>query len=250
VIITAERPGEQPCWSEPWTRFSARTGPAAAAVTVKSATRNPREPRIVERAVSGGEQVPIGVPAGHVTARVEPLPTRPGGRVRADEQDRGSTDMPSPGLRDIPPGRPDEALPADHLPARTGPAVKNGFKLGAAHDIPRQSPDSDLLGIRAPRIYPPQRRCHRPTGSRRAGKNHSAEGRVPASQATSYPGPRRMRPPHRTTEGRPFCWPCEGRCLRWCPGWRGGWVAGGCGGARGRWRPARRLSAHRRRLEG
>jgi hypothetical protein len=26
VIITAGRPGEQPCWSEPWTRFSARTG--------------------------------------------------------------------------------------------------------------------------------------------------------------------------------------------------------------------------------
>jgi DNA-binding GntR family transcriptional regulator len=27
VIITAGRPGGQPCWSEPWTRFSARTGP-------------------------------------------------------------------------------------------------------------------------------------------------------------------------------------------------------------------------------
>ena len=26
MIITAGRPGEQPCWSEPWTRFSARTG--------------------------------------------------------------------------------------------------------------------------------------------------------------------------------------------------------------------------------
>ena len=26
MIITLERPGEQPCWSEPWTRFSARTG--------------------------------------------------------------------------------------------------------------------------------------------------------------------------------------------------------------------------------
>jgi integrase len=26
VIITAGRPGEQPCWSEPWTKFSARTG--------------------------------------------------------------------------------------------------------------------------------------------------------------------------------------------------------------------------------
>jgi len=26
VIITAGAPGEQLCWSEPWTRFSARTG--------------------------------------------------------------------------------------------------------------------------------------------------------------------------------------------------------------------------------
>ena len=25
MIITAGRPGEQPCWSEPWTTFSART---------------------------------------------------------------------------------------------------------------------------------------------------------------------------------------------------------------------------------
>lgn len=65
--------------------------------------------------------------------------------------------MPSPGLRDMPPGRPDQALPADHLPARAGPAVKNGFKLGAAHDIPRHSPDSDLFGLRASYIYPLQR---------------------------------------------------------------------------------------------
>ena len=26
MIITARQPEEQPCWSEPWTRFPARTG--------------------------------------------------------------------------------------------------------------------------------------------------------------------------------------------------------------------------------
>ncbi len=41
MIITAGRPGEQPRWSEPWTRFSARTrsrtakGPVAADAGLK-----------------------------------------------------------------------------------------------------------------------------------------------------------------------------------------------------------------------
>ena len=34
MIISAGRPGEQPCWSEPWTTFSARTGLVAGLAAI------------------------------------------------------------------------------------------------------------------------------------------------------------------------------------------------------------------------
>lgn len=114
---------------------------AALPVAVVLAVGDTRELQIIEGAISGGEQILIRVPPGHVTAPVERFLAFPGRGVRADKQNPGRSDVASPRLWHIPPAAPAEALPADYLAAEAGLAVKDGFEFLAPGDILGQSPD-------------------------------------------------------------------------------------------------------------
>jgi hypothetical protein len=66
VIMTGEVPGEQLCWSEPWMRFSARTGPGGRPGATQIVQRGRPSPG--HRHIGIGLGKPVGTvtgPAGH-----------------------------------------------------------------------------------------------------------------------------------------------------------------------------------------
>src|ERR1039457_2951405 len=134
MIITGRAPGEQTCWSEPWTGFSARTGLARSADLWASDHRGP-----VADGTAEGEAAATCVAHGHdgVGAQLLSLP----GDIAADRQaPKGATGL----------DQPEHSL--DHLAGdRLGgghqhwprPFVRYGEHLGTSECSQRERDDKN-----------------------------------------------------------------------------------------------------------
>src|ERR1022692_3162523 len=155
MIITVGRPGEQPCLSEPWTRFSARTGPRISA----SLLPLPEERRILtqglpvlgvqpreraERQISDRPLVGSHLLFGHTVARmleqhpvgdpvdlgelVEDARRRPVNRTVLDLAEVAVLDHPAGLLLDVAQGQPRNITKI----------LQVGAELGRAHLFPQR----------------------------------------------------------------------------------------------------------------